>query len=144
MLHFQEDEQDEEEDEREEHSPGQNTSAKEDEEEEEKMPDYDDATKQLIASKAFSFLAPLAVGQQANVMAQRPLCVCQCVYHTPTKGRGGYTGVTLSVLPYISQYISLCVTKCCLGHNFKSIKASNFKRHTQIGNIAEKCSVQEQ
>ena len=48
---------------------------------------------------------------------------------------GGYTGVTLSVCP--------CVTKSCPGHNFKSIEASNFKLHTQIGHIVEKCTVQE-
>ena len=35
------------------------------------------------------------------------------------------------------------VTKSCPGHNFKSMKASNFKRHTQIGHIMKKCSVQE-
>ena len=29
------------------------------------------------------------------------------------------------------------------GHNFKSIKASNFKLHTEIGHIVEKCTVQE-
>ena len=35
-----------------------------------------------------------------------------------------------------------CVTKSYPGHNFKSFKASNFKLHTQIGHIVEKCSVQ--
>ena len=30
----------------------------------------------------------------------------------------------------------------CLGRNFKSIAASNFKLHTQIDYIVEKCSVQ--
>ena len=35
-----------------------------------------------------------------------------------------------------------CVTKSCPRHNFKSIKASNFKLHIQIGHIEEKCSVQ--
>ena len=42
--------------------------------------------------------------------------------------------------------VCLCVTKSCQGHNFKSIKASNFKLRTQIGQIGqivEKCSVQE-
>ena len=34
------------------------------------------------------------------------------------------------------------IMKSCLGHNFKSIKASNFKLHTQIGHIVIKCSVQ--
>ena len=57
-------------------------------------------------------------------------------YYTPTnEAWEGYTGVTLSVRPF--------VTKFCLGHNFKSIKGSNFKHHTQIGHIVEKCSVQE-
>ena len=51
-------------------------------------------------------------------------------------GRGGYTGVTCPP-------IRLCVTKSCPGHNFKSIKASNFKLHTQIGHIVEKYNVQE-
>ena len=31
----------------------------------------------------------------------------------------------------------------CPGHNFKSIEASNFKLHTQIDDIKDKCSVQE-
>ena len=31
----------------------------------------------------------------------------------------------------------------CLSHNFQSIEASNFKLHTQIDHIKEKCSVQE-
>ena len=49
----------------------------------------------------------------------------------------------LSVRMYICTSIRPCVTKSCPGHNFKSIKASNFKLHTQIGHIVEKCSVQE-
>ena len=48
---------------------------------------------------------------------------------------GGYTGVALSVC--------LCGMKSCAGQNFKSIKASNFKLHTQIGHLVEKCIVQE-
>ena len=35
-----------------------------------------------------------------------------------------------SVCPSVS--LSACVMKSCLGHNFKSIKASNFKLHTQV------------
>ena len=42
-----------------------------------------------------------------------------------------------------NQTVRPCVTKSCLGHNFKSITASNFKLHTQIDHIVEKCSVQE-
>ena len=48
---------------------------------------------------------------------------------------GGYTGVSL----FVSLSVHPCVTKYCLGHNFKCIKASNFKLHTQIGHIVEKC-----
>ena len=53
----------------------------------------------------------------------------------PQTKLGGYTGVTLSVRPRVA--------KSCPGHNFKSIKASNFKLHTQIGHNVEKCSEQE-
>ena len=54
---------------------------------------------------------------------------------TPTKEVGG---------AYWSHCpsVCLCITKSCQGHNFKSIKASNSKLHTQIGHIVEKCSVQ--
>ena len=45
---------------------------------------------------------------------------------------GGYTGLTLSVCRYVCLSVCLCVTKSCAGHNFKSIKASNFKLHTQV------------
>ena len=31
----------------------------------------------------------------------------------------------------------------CLGHNFQSIEASNFRLHTQIDHIEEKYKVQE-
>ena len=31
----------------------------------------------------------------------------------------------------------------CPGHNFQSIEASNFKLHTQIDHIKDKCIVQE-
>ena len=41
----------------------------------------------------------------------------------------GFTGVTLSVCLSVRP----CIRKCCPEHNFKSIKASNFKLHTQIG-----------
>ena len=30
----------------------------------------------------------------------------------------------------------------CQGHNFQSIEASNFKFHTQIDHITDKCIVQ--
>ena len=48
--------------------------------------------------------------------------------------------------PVRPSAVRLCDTKSCPGHNFKSIKATNFKLHTQIGqigHIVEKCSVQE-
>ena len=48
-----------------------------------------------------------------------------------------------SLCPSVCPYVRPCFTKSCPGHNFKSIKASNFKLHTQIGHIVEKCSVQE-
>ena len=44
---------------------------------------------------------------------------------------------------YMRLSVRLCVMKSCQGHNFKNIKASNFRLHTQIGHIVEKCSVQE-
>ena len=56
---------------------------------------------------------------------------------------GGYTGVTLSVRLSVRLFVRPWVTKSCLGHNFKDIKASDFKLHTQIGHIVEKTSVQE-
>ena len=63
-------------------------------------------------------------------------------FYTPTNEvGGGYTGVALSVRLYVRSYIRLCITKSCPGNNFKIIKASNFKLHTQIGHILEKCSV---
>ena len=52
-------------------------------------------------------------------------------------GGGGYAGITLSVHPPVR------VSQNLVGHNFKSIKATKFKLHTQIGHIMEKCSVQE-
>ena len=61
--------------------------------------------------------------------------------HKPSLG--GYTGVTLFVCPSVRPSVYPCITKYCLGHNFKSIKASNFKLHTQIGHIVEKWLVQE-
>ena len=48
---------------------------------------------------------------------------------------GGYSGILGSPCP--------CVMKSFPKHNFKSIKASNFKLDTEIGHIVEKCSVQE-
>ena len=48
------------------------------------------------------------------------------VFLYPHKQSLGYTGITLSVHPSVP----LCVTKYCPWHNFKSIKASNFKLHT--------------
>ena len=56
---------------------------------------------------------------------------------------GGYTGVTLSVRLSLRPSVRPCVTRSCPGHNLKSIKASNFKLHIQIGHIVQKCSVQE-
>ena len=56
---------------------------------------------------------------------------------------GGYTGVTLFDRTSVCLSIHLWFTKSCQGHNFESIKASNFKLHTQTGHIVEKCSVQE-
>ena len=59
---------------------------------------------------------------------------------------GGYTGVTLSVRPSVglsicrlSSHLSvrLSIKKSCQEHNFKSITASNFKRHTHIGHIVQ-------
>ena len=48
-----------------------------------------------------------------------------------------------SPCPSVRLSIGMCVKKSCPGHNFKSIKASNFKLHTQIGHAVEKFSVQE-
>ena len=44
---------------------------------------------------------------------------------------------------WVCPSVHPCVTKSCPGHNFKGIKASNFKLHTQIGHIVENCTVQE-
>ena len=46
---------------------------------------------------------------------------------------GGYTGVT----PSVHLSVCPCVTKSGLGHNFKSINASKFKLHTQIGHTGQ-------
>ena len=66
-----------------------------------------------------------------------------CINYTPTNEVGGYTGVTLSVHPSVHPSIRLCVTKACQGHNFKSIKGSDFKLYTHISHTMEKCSAQE-
>ena len=47
------------------------------------------------------------------------------------------------VSPSVRRSVCACIMKSCLGHNFKSIKASNFKLHTQIVHTMEKCSLQE-
>ena len=65
--------------------------------------------------------------------------VCVMFLYPHKQSFGEYTGVTPSVRMSLCQ----CVTKSCPGHNFISIKASNFKLHTQICHIAEECSVQE-
>ena len=56
----------------------------------------------------------------------------------------GYTKVTVSV--HLSVGPSVCPSvhhEILLGHNFKSIKASNFQLHTQVSHIVEKCIVKE-
>ena len=74
-----------------------------------------------------------------------PHIICQQDFflYPHKRSWGGYTGVTLYIHTYVSLSVRPCVTKSCLGHNFKSIKASNFKLHIQIGHIVDKCSVQE-
>ena len=49
----------------------------------------------------------------------------------------------MTCMVYWSHPVRPCVTKSCPGHNFKIIKASNFKLHTHILHIVKKCSVQE-
>ena len=44
----------------------------------------------------------------------------------------------IELLPFVNFLMDFC-----LGHNFQSIEASNFKLHTQIDHIKDKRSVQE-
>ena len=52
------------------------------------------------------------------------------IFIPPQTKLGGYIGVTLSVCMYVClsvcRSVHPCITKSCLGHNFK---ASNFKLH---------------
>ena len=65
--------------------------------------------------------------------------------------KGGFGGICVSqkhlVIPPQTKLGGFILESQCPsvrpGHNFKSIKASYFKLHAEIGHIVEKCTVQE-
>ena len=63
-------------------------------------------------------------------------------FYTP-QTKFGWVYWSHPVRTFVYAYVCPCVTKSCPGYNFKSIKVSNFKLHTQIGHIVGKCIVQE-